>query len=57
MAVNSKAVFIVSSTSGADADYIFFATSDAGGVITAQLVGITSNNVTITDYVITNFLV
>jgi Ca2+-binding RTX toxin-like protein len=57
MAANSKAIIIVSATGGADADFIFFATSDAAGVISVTLVGTTTNNVTIGNYVAGNFLI
>ncbi|MDH4396847.1 MAG: hypothetical protein QE278_14305 [Limnobacter sp.] len=52
----SKAVFITSATDGDDPDQVFFATSDAAGLITVSLVGQT-NNVDIDNYVVGNFLV
>lgn len=57
MAASSKAIIITSATNGADVDFIFFATSDGAGTITATLVGTTTNNVDIDDYVSANFLI
>ncbi|NBT65113.1 MAG: hypothetical protein EBT32_06730, partial [Betaproteobacteria bacterium] len=56
MTPNSKAIFITSATdSDSDADYIFFATSNATGVITVALVGQTAANSDIDLYVNTGF--
>ena len=56
MAASSKAIIITSATNGADNDFVFYATSDAGGVITVSLVA-TLNNVDIDNYVTANFLI
>ncbi|NCV70128.1 MAG: hypothetical protein EBW55_05355, partial [Betaproteobacteria bacterium] len=55
MAKDSKAIFITSATNGSDADYIFFATSNATGVITVALVGQTAANSDIDSYLTTGF--
>lgn len=56
MTANAKAVFITAAAAAAGTNYIFFATSNAGGDITAVLVGVT-NNLMIGDYVAGNFLI
>jgi Ca2+-binding RTX toxin-like protein len=57
MAVSSKAIFITSATNGADPDFVFSATSDAGGAISVSLVGTLTGNVDIDAYSAANFLV
>ena len=57
MANSTKAIVITSATNGDDADFVFYLTSDAGGVITATLVGTTTTGMTIGNYVVGNFLI
>ncbi len=56
LVANAKAIFITSASSDPGNNFVFYATSDATGAVTATLVG-TLSNVDIDNFVLSNFLV